>query len=66
MYKNGIFFVAAGMNGPDCGGVDRSNVTEPYTLGGIYMLDLSDRTSPVFVKADITGLPVGLNFRPLL
>ncbi|KAL3930326.1 MAG: hypothetical protein SGARI_004513, partial [Bacillariaceae sp.] len=52
------------MNGPDGGGVDRSNVTEPYTLGGIYLLDLSDKDYPVFVPASITGLPSTLNFRP--
>ena len=64
LYTNDVLFVSTGMNGPDGGGVDRSNVTEPYTLGGIYLLDLSNQDSPIFARAKISGLPSSLNFRP--
>jgi len=62
-YQGDHYFVSVGVDGPTPG-VDRSNLTDPYTLGGIYHLHFVDPAEPLFARAAITGMPATLNFRP--
>lgn len=61
-YQDGLYFISTGMEGPEGGGVLR-NTTDPYTLGGIYILNTTD-AQPILTRATMTGLPAGLNLRP--